>query len=192
MGDSTNLDHFFKIFISASIDKLISSDNILNMKLSDENIWNDSRFIELRDRVGEGAVLITLLIHLGTLLKGGGDKGVFDAFGLSTESYEVLFIVRACDETRPSDLTEYTLMHPAKTTRVIDSLIDKKYIERIYDKKDRRSYYLKLTDSGEKILNESDKAYKEVSDILVSKFDNNTYNILTNILYTIMKAVKSK
>ncbi|MEZ4812765.1 MAG: MarR family winged helix-turn-helix transcriptional regulator [Caldisericia bacterium] len=174
-----------------TIDKLISFNNISVMIVSNENIWNDSRFIELKDRVGEGAVLITLLIHVGTLLKSGGDK-VFDSFGLSTESYEVLFIVRACKETRPSDLAEYTLMHPAKTTRVIDSLIDKKYIERVYDKKDRRSYYLILTDSGENILKECDKANMEVSNVVKNKFEPDTYNMLINILFAMMKAMKHK
>ena len=101
----------------------IAYDNI------DEGIWKDSRFRLLKERVGKSAAMVVLLIQIGTILNQAGNSELFSPLGLSTERYELLFIVRDIPKQRPSDIAKYTLMHPAKVTREVDSLIDDGYIQ---------------------------------------------------------------
>ncbi|MCK5743226.1 MAG: winged helix-turn-helix transcriptional regulator [Caldisericia bacterium] len=151
------------------------------------SIWDEPQFKSLRDKVGDSAVMVVAMIHLGYLLKQTGDKLIFAPFGLTTESYEVLFMIRERDKLRPSDIAKCTLMHPAKTTRVLDMLIDKKYIERIFDKQDRRSYHLLLTDSGQNMLKKCDNALTDNVSAMNDIFSNEEYEWLMNIIYAISK-----
>lgn len=158
----------------------------------EESIWKDTRFRLLKERVGKSAAMVVLLIQIGTILNQAGNSELFSPLGLSTERYELLFIVRDIPKQRPSDVAKYTLMHPAKVTREVDSLIDDGYIERVYNNKDRRSYYLILTDKGSILMDKADNAFKDMTTLYNNILVKLTHDKFMNMLYIMGKMIGMK
>lgn len=111
------------------------------------------------DKISPAAGFVVTLIHLGKILSENGDKYTFADQGLSTEEFEALFIV-SCnkEECRPTEISKYSVMQPAKITRVLDKLEKKGLLVREAMKKDRRATSLRLSSRGETLLNEATKA----------------------------------
>jgi DNA-binding MarR family transcriptional regulator len=133
---------------------ILSNENILNNNNQQDKLSYEKAWASLKE-ISEPVMLITALIHLGKLLTEKGEKKVFEPLDISIYEFEALFIIRNKKAAKPTDITSYSLMHPAKITRVLDKLEKLKAVKRKLDKQDRRSFRLELTETGEKLLNEA-------------------------------------
>lgn len=77
-------------------------------------------------------------------------------FGLSKSTYNILMLLRNGPEEgmQLHDLGEMLIVSRANITGLIDSLEERGWVTRIVDTADRRVRYAKITQLGEKLLNE--------------------------------------
>jgi DNA-binding MarR family transcriptional regulator len=77
--------------------------------------------------------------------------------GLNSEQYEALLAIKAFATENGltiSQLSERLQVKHHSAINIVDRLVDRKLITRELDKKDRRQRHLKLTDKGEKLIQE--------------------------------------
>jgi DNA-binding MarR family transcriptional regulator len=129
------------------------------MKVSNENISYEKAWEQLRT-ISEPAMLIVAIIHLGKLLFEIGEKRVFGPLGLSVHEFEALFMIRSRERITPTHLAQYSLMPPARITRLLDRLEQREAIVRRPVEGDRRSYSLSITDSGLALFRQAVERFK--------------------------------
>lgn len=87
-------------------------------------------------------------------LNGIGEKK-FGAFGISSQQYNVLRILRGAKEAiKVSTVKERMIEKTPNTTRLMDKLCVKEFIERTRCDSDRRAVYVKITKKGLKLLDD--------------------------------------
>jgi len=87
-------------------------------------------------------------------LNGHADKK-FGAFGISSQQYNVLRILRGAKEPiKVSTVKERMIEKTPNTTRLMDKLCAKELIERTRCDSDRRAVYVKITKKGLALLDE--------------------------------------
>jgi MarR family transcriptional regulator for hemolysin len=128
---------------------------VSNNNFSYEIVW------EKLKTISEPAMLIVAIIHLGRLLFEIGEKQVFGPLGMSVHEFEALFTLAHGEKATPTRLAVYSLMPPAKITRVLDKLEKHEAITRHPDKNDRRSYSLSITEKGRELLAQASEGFKE-------------------------------
>jgi DNA-binding MarR family transcriptional regulator len=68
---------------------------------------------------------------------------------VSLREYDVLYTLSKCDvPVRISELHQHVLLSQPALSRMVDRLVDRGYVERRADPRDRRSVRLSLTDAG--------------------------------------------
>lgn len=92
----------------------------------------------------------------------------FKPFGISTQQFNVLRILRG-QQSKPANLStlnERMISKMSNTTRLVDKLIKKGYVDRIVCMSNRRKVEITITKEGIKVLSEMDivleKAEKEI------------------------------
>jgi DNA-binding MarR family transcriptional regulator len=93
-------------------------------------------------------------------------------FDVSPQQFNVLRILRG-QKGKPSNLStlnERMVTKMSNTTRLVDKLITKGYVQRSTCETNRRKIEIFITEPGEKALLEMDKAIQTASDILLEKF----------------------
>ncbi len=92
----------------------------------------------------------------------------FKPFGISTQQFNVLRILRG-QQSKPANLStlnERMISKMSNTTRLVDKLIKKGYVDRIVCISNRRKVEITITKEGLKVLSEMDivleKAEKEI------------------------------
>ena len=84
-------------------------------------------------------------------------------FGISLQQFNVLRILRgAGDWVTMTGIKELMIDKTPNTTRLSDKLITKGYVERQRSESDRRIVYLRISDSGLKLLESIDQADNSV------------------------------
>jgi len=80
------------------------------------------------------------------------------SYNLTEPQYNILRILRGSYPTSllGQDIQSRMLHNTSNTTRLIDKLIDKKYVKRFKDKEDRRMIHHVITTNGLLLLNEID------------------------------------
>lgn len=104
---------------------------------------------------------------------------------ITANEYAILNSVHNSESTTPSEIVSFLNMDKGYITRQIVNLENKKLIKRIENKKDRRSYSLKLTSKGEAILPElidcSFQTNNQVKALLTEKEQSDLLKILIKI-----------
>ena len=78
-------------------------------------------------------------------------------FGLSMAQFNILRILRGAKEPLTVNTIKQRMIEKSpNTTRLMDKLLEKDYIERYGCKEDRRQSYVQITDCGQKLLKEID------------------------------------
>ncbi len=157
---------------------------IINEKLPIE------KSLEAVGAIGEGARLITALIHVGIMLKETGDLNIFGPLGLDVEMFEALFMIKGCD-ARPTDISRHSLMHPAKITRVLDKLEKMRAIKRVPDKEDRRSCSIRPTREGMALLDKAIAAFKSEADPIPDKIGKENFDMFMEVLMQIVRTLEA-
>jgi DNA-binding MarR family transcriptional regulator len=141
----------------------ISFDIFSNMIISNNNISYENAWKQLRT-ISEPAMLIVALIHLGELLFTLGEKRVFKPVGIGVHEFQALFNITHQEKPTPTLLAQYSLMPPAKITRVLDKLEQKGAIIRNPIKGDRRSYSLSITEKGTELYKQAEEQFKQAGE----------------------------
>lgn len=92
-------------------------------------------------------------------------------FGLSqTEVNIISFLHNNPGKDTASDITELRMMQKGNVSQAVELLIQKGYLERKQDCKDRRRIHLSLTRKSESITKETDKGRKELEEQIFAGF----------------------
>jgi len=81
---------------------------------------------------------------------------------LTVEQYKVLSYIRVRGKCTSSELADAFCVGKSSVTAIITRLVDKKWIRRMPDEKDRRVIALSLTGDGERVAKEIDRKIEEV------------------------------
>lgn len=109
----------------------------------------------------------------------------FKPFGISAQQFNVLRILRGQNEkpANLSTLNERMVSKMSNTTRLVDKLLNKGYVERIVCLSNRRKVEITITEDGLKALTEMDTVLKKTEKKLLknfSKADLEQFNELLN------------
>jgi DNA-binding MarR family transcriptional regulator len=93
--------------------------------------------------------LWTALLVAHRRLTVGLDAELMERVGMSLDEYDVLLQIRLVgDAVRMSDLSGRLLISRASTTRSVDRLVQRGWVERLLDEGDRRVVRVRLTVAG--------------------------------------------
>ena len=84
-------------------------------------------------------------------------------FGMSTSEWLVLKTVYYKFAQTPSGISKYLNIQAASVTRYIDKLVEKKILQRVYQKRDRRVVEVNTTKAGEKVCKQILKKYPGIT-----------------------------
>ena len=154
--------------------------NILN-EIDYGSVWKSL------DEISPAAGFVVTVIHLGKILSESGDNRSFAGLDLSSAEFEALYIVsRNKNECRPTEISKYSVMQPAKTTRVLDKLETKGFLVREPMKGDRRAYSLRLTPKGEGVLGKAAKALASSTEFLQKQLGSQTITEISSVLRAVL------
>ena len=105
-------------------------------------------------------------------------------FGVSLQQFNVLRILRG-QQGKPANLStlnERMVSKMSNTTRLVDKLMSKGYVDRITCPSNRRKVEISITDEGRKALKHMDKVITETEEQLVGQLDNKEMEALNLLL----------
>jgi MarR family transcriptional regulator, 2-MHQ and catechol-resistance regulon repressor len=104
-------------------------------------------------------------------------------FGLSIPQYNILRILRGAkgDSLSVTTIRDRMVEKSPNTTRLMDKLIDKKFIERVRCEQDRRVVYVTITQAGLDLLDQMDEQLNAMDDFM-SRISLQDAEILNNLL----------
>ncbi len=111
-------------------------------------------------------------------------KAALKPLGVSPQQFNVLRIVRG-QQGKPanlSDLNERMVAPMSNTTRLVDKLLDKGYLNRVVCPSNRRKIEITLTSQGREALLEMDKAVTDMEKKLLTAFSQKELSQLNELL----------
>lgn len=105
-------------------------------------------------------------------------------FEISVQQFNVLRILRG-QKGKPANLStinERMVTKMSNTTRLVDKLISKQYVNRTVCKHNRRKVEISITDKGMAFLNEIDGMLFEKEEEILSEFSNSELIQLNKLL----------
>ena len=110
-------------------------------------------------------------------------------FDISIPQFNVLRILRG-QKGKPANLStiqERMVSKMSNTTRIVDKLITKGYVERVVCEKNRRKVEITITPNGLNFLNEIDPLIDKTEDMLTESLTSKEIETLTNNLQKLLK-----
>ena len=83
---------------------------------------------------------------------------------------------------KTSDIGNYLFMKKSATSKMLNNLEDKGYINRLYDKKDRRVTYIDLTQKGIDLLDKHNDIMINYTNSMISRLGEEDTKTLVNLL----------
>ncbi len=105
-------------------------------------------------------------------------------FGVSLQQFNVLRILRG-QEGKPSNLStlnERMVTKMSNTTRLVDKLLTKGFVDRTTCESNRRKIEITITKKGSEMLTQMDSIMKKTESTLVSQLSNKELNELNFLL----------
>jgi DNA-binding MarR family transcriptional regulator len=105
-------------------------------------------------------------------------------YDVSLQQFNVLRILRG-QKGKPANLStlnDRMITKMSNTTRLVDKLINKGFVDRIICKSNRRKVEINITNKGQEVLLAMDKAMKNAEDSLLKKFTLEELNLLNKLL----------
>ena len=113
--------------------------------------------------------------------------------GFSRSDWQVLLWLNQLGECTQQNLIKLTEMNPAQLVRILESLEEKKIIERTKIKNDRRFLFINLLPTGEEIINGHVKSIIEKAEnILFQGISNVEKEKFQEILHKIKENLKKE
>ena len=132
--------------------------------------------------------LLLSILHASNLIN---DK-ISDAlkpFDISIPQFNVLRILRG-QHGKPANLStiqERMVSKMSNTTRIVDKLIVKEYVERVVCEKNRRKVEITITKKGLKFLSEIDPIIDKAEALITENLSASELESLTNNLQKLLK-----
>lgn len=104
------------------------------------------------------------------------------SFGLTHGQFFMLVAIMEEEGLLPSELADKTAQDRATTTGLLDRLENDGWIERINDKKDRRSLRIFLTPHGKKHRTEIMKLFEETNQQYLNRFSRREWEQMQSFL----------
>lgn len=95
-------------------------------------------------------------------------------YDVSLQQFNVLRILRG-QKGKPANLStlnERMVTKMSNTTRLVDKLLRKGYVDRIVCPSNRRKVEIRLTDEGDQVLRQMDVAMAQAEDLIFEKFSD--------------------
>jgi DNA-binding MarR family transcriptional regulator len=73
-------------------------------------------------------------------------------FGITSVQLMTLHFIKHSDNCKTSDIANFLSVSPPDSTRIVETLVKKGFVERIDDEKDRRIIRLRITRDGKKVF----------------------------------------
>jgi len=108
---------------------------------------------------------------------------VLKPFDVSLQQFNVLRILRG-QNGKPANLStlnERMVTKMSNTTRLVDKLITKGYVDRIICPSNRRKIEINITDSGKKVLKKMDTAMNKAENEILQNVSNKELEQLNKI-----------
>ena len=103
-------------------------------------------------------------------------------FDLTMPQFNILRILRGANEViSVNTVKERMIEKSPNTTRLMDKLIEKNFMERVRCEKDRRVVYVTITEKGQELLTEIDETL-ESSFLFTEKLTDEEAETLSNLL----------
>ncbi len=105
-------------------------------------------------------------------------------YGISKQQFNVLRILRG-QHGKPANLStinERMVTKMSNTTRLVDKLITKGYVERSVCETNRRKVEILITEKGKSVLEEMDRIMLNTEDILLKDFSEKELEQLNTLL----------
>lgn len=120
-----------------------------------------------------------------------GEKSLFSRFGLTASRFFVLKHLNEHPGINYIDLSELMLCTKGNTTRIIQGMLNDCLIYRSENPKDRRSFQLYLSESGEQLFKEVSLKYQEYVKETFSKLNEDQLEAFERISSSIEKELSS-
>jgi DNA-binding MarR family transcriptional regulator len=108
-------------------------------------------------------------------------------FQLPLTHTETLRLINEKKHVAMKEVAGFLAITPPSATALINNLVKVGYVQRAYDKNDRRAVYLKLTKKGEAILLKSQAEHCKIFTGLLKKLSSKEQLELLNILTKLTK-----
>ena len=131
------------------------------------------------------------VVRLWLLLRRVGDTLVrcqdlvFGKYGLTTEQWGVLTVIKARGPVRPSDLAELLERTPNSMSMLVDRMVKAGLVRRTRDRKDRRVVTVSMTDKGKAAIDPAIPAGWEFVHEILSPLSDDDQRDLANLLETV-------
>jgi DNA-binding MarR family transcriptional regulator len=110
-----------------------------------------------------------------------GEKLLFSKFGLTTARFYSLKFIRSNPGISNIDLSKLMVCTKGNTTRLVQGLLQEDLVIRLENPKDRRSYQLFLTKSGEELFKEVNLGYQDYINCLISRLNEDQLMLFTEV-----------
>ena len=126
------------------------------------------------------------IIHLTLINNKIGDElgNALKPFGVSLQQFNVLRILRG-QQGKPANMTtlnDRMVRKMSNTTRLVDKLLAKGYVDRVVCESNRRKVEITITNKGMEVLAEMDKAVTTAEAGLVSQLSEEEMKLLNELL----------
>ncbi len=111
-------------------------------------------------------------------------QGLFKKFGLSSEQFNVLRILRGQypNALTLKDITARMLERNSNTTRIVDKLVGKGFVERTHSQEDKRELKIQITPQGLELLAAIDVEFIDQQTYAIPHLSSEECGILNTLL----------
>jgi DNA-binding MarR family transcriptional regulator len=111
-------------------------------------------------------------------------------FGLTTAEFHCLRFLNSGEIINNKDLAARLSLSPSRLTRIINGLVEKKYVNRNLDPSNRRSLHVSLTKKGETTINKLKEAYVSIHEQILSDIDPSLHKHLITGMTHLLSALR--
>lgn len=112
-------------------------------------------------------------------------------FGITTEQWSVLRTLSESDEITQKELSERADKDQATLTKILDLLEKNKFIERVQNPSDRRSFLIKITNKGTELVKDVAPFLEEIFEKIIHKIDAEKLAIFKEVSLSLEKNIES-
>lgn len=110
--------------------------------------------------------------------------------GIAASQFEFLHYLRAHPGARVADLAEFFAVGVGATSKSIDRLEGRGWVNRIPNPADRRSSLLELTDAGQALVNDADSTFATITELVHAALEPAHLDVATRALGTLRAALE--
>jgi DNA-binding MarR family transcriptional regulator len=130
--------------------------------------------------------LLDLIIELK---KGcmGDEEQIRTLCNVSLAEYKAVMEIKATEKVTCNVLSKKMGLSPSRGSRIIDGLVRKKYLTRMTNPEDRRSFVLSLSSKGEKIKDDIERERNNCEKRIREKLSTKEFDLIKKSLELVTK-----